>query len=127
MINRIKYILLYGMCFFVSGITWAQSLDETSLNNDIECNRIAEWLKTVKSSVVSIQLYVSEQTEEYCRVGSGFVYNQEGWIVTRSSIIQDSDSIVVTLSDGRNSPAWIIYCDEVTEIALLKVPFSNLT
>lgn len=126
MMNRIKFILLYCMLSSIESVTWAQSLKETGLNNSVECTKIAEWLRTVKSSVVSIQLFVPGEPEGYCRVGSGFVYNREGWIVTRSSLVQDSDSVVVTFYDGRSSRAWIIHSDEMTEIALLKIPLSDL-
>ncbi len=125
--NRRKTIFLFSPLFFwVSSVAWTQSLIQSSLNSDVECNKIAKWLKKSKSSVVSIQLYTSEQKEGYCRVGSGFVYNPEGWIVTRSSIVQDSDSIIVTFPDGRRAQARIVHSDEMTKIALLKVNFSNL-
>ncbi|MBN2030555.1 serine protease [bacterium] len=110
----------------VSRVAWTQSLFKSSLDSDMECNKIAKWLKRSKSSVVSIQLYTPEQKEGYCRIGSGFVYDPEGWVVTRSSIVQDSDSIIVTFPDGRSSPAHIVHCDEMTKIALLKVDLSNL-
>ncbi len=125
--DRKKTIFLFSPLFIlVSSAAWTQSLIQSSLNSDLECNKIAKWLRKSKSSVVSIQLYHSEQKEGYCRVGSGFVYNPEGWIVTRSSIVQDSDSVIVILSDGRMVQARIVHSDEMTKIALLKVDFSHL-
>ena len=124
--SRSRHISLLSLFSLMSSMVWAQSFLKPASNNSVECNRIAEWLKRARSSVVSIQLYVSEEKEGLCRVGSGFVYKQGGWIVTRSSIVQSSDSIVVTFSDGRDGQASVVLCDEMTEIALLKVPFSDL-
>ncbi len=124
--SRLRTMALLFLFSSMSSVVWAQSFLKSASNSNVECNRIAEWLKRARSSVVSIQLYVSGEKEGLCRIGSGFVYGQGGWIVTRNSIVQNSDSIVVTFSDGRNSRASVVHCDEMTEVALLKVPFSDL-
>jgi len=88
---------------------------------------IARLLRKVQTSVVSIRTFISEGKRGRCRVGSGFVYDESGFIVICKSVILGGDSIVVTLVDGRYSPAQVVHCDDDTEVALLKLPLYNLS
>ena len=57
--------------------------------------------------------------------GSGFIISADGYIVTNHHVIDDADSIIVTLdqSNGKSSPlkATLVGSDEETDLALLKV------
>jgi serine protease Do len=54
-------------------------------------------------------------------VGTGFIVDEKGWIVTNYHVAGKADEIVVSLSDGRKLPAKMMGGDEKTDIALLKV------
>ena len=54
-------------------------------------------------------------------VGTGFIIDPAGLIVTNHHVAGKADSITVTLSDGRKLPAKLMGGDEKTDIALLKV------
>jgi serine protease Do len=54
-------------------------------------------------------------------LGSGFVIDPSGLIVTNNHVIDDADQIMVTLNDGVTLPAKLIGRDEKTDLALLKV------
>ena len=54
-------------------------------------------------------------------LGSGFVIDPSGLIVTNNHVIEDADQITVTLNDGTSLPAKLIGRDEKTDLALLKV------
>jgi serine protease Do len=54
-------------------------------------------------------------------MGSGFIIDPSGYIVTNNHVIEDSDQISVTLNDGTTLPAKLIGRDEKTDLALLKV------
>ena len=58
--------------------------------------------------------------------GSGFVYSDDGYILTNFHVIEDSSSITVTLYDGRELAAKLIGYDENNDIAVLKVEAENL-
>ena len=58
--------------------------------------------------------------------GSGFVYSDDGYILTNFHVIEDSSSITVTLYDGRELDAKLIGYDENNDIAVLKVEAENL-
>jgi serine protease Do len=54
-------------------------------------------------------------------LGSGFLIDQSGYIVTNNHVIDNSDSINVTLQDGRELEASLVGTDPKTDLALLKV------
>ncbi len=54
-------------------------------------------------------------------LGSGFIIDSKGYIVTNRHVIQDADEVIVSLSDGREMAAQIIARDVRTDLALLKV------
>jgi serine protease Do len=54
-------------------------------------------------------------------VGTGFIIDEKGWIVTNYHVAGKADSITVTLTDGRKLPAKLVGGDEKTDLALLKV------
>jgi serine protease Do len=59
-------------------------------------------------------------------LGSGFVIRADGLIVTNRHVIAGARTVRIHLSDGRDLPAKILGSDAVTDIALLKIPASNL-
>jgi len=54
-------------------------------------------------------------------VGSGFIIDADGYVVTNNHVIDGSDRIEVTLADGDQYPARLIGRDEKTDLALLKI------
>ncbi len=63
------------------------------------------------------------QTEETNRggVGSGFVFDKKGHIITNAHVIKDATKVIVTFLDGRSYNADIIGTDEYTDIAIIRV------
>ena len=54
-------------------------------------------------------------------LGSGFIIDSAGLVVTNNHVIADADEITVILNDGTNLKAEIIGRDTKTDLALLKV------
>ena len=54
-------------------------------------------------------------------MGTGFIVDPKGWIVTNFHVAGKADSITVTMTDGRKLPAKLVGGDEKTDLALLKV------
>ena len=53
--------------------------------------------------------------------GSGFVWNNEGHIVTNLHVIRDGQGAVVTLADNSNHSARLVGFDSANDIAVLKI------
>ena len=54
-------------------------------------------------------------------MGSGFVIEADGYVVTNNHVIDGADEITVQLPDGREFPAEVVGTDAPTDIALLKI------
>ena len=59
--------------------------------------------------------------------GSGFIISADGYILTNYHVIDDADSITVTLYDGTSYDAALIGYDESNDIAVVKVEAENLS
>ena len=59
-------------------------------------------------------------------LGSGFIINQDGHIVTNNHVVANASEIRVKLSDGRELPAKMVGRDVKTDLALLKVEATGL-
>ncbi|WP_120007087.1 DegQ family serine endoprotease [Teichococcus vastitatis] len=65
-------------------------------------------------------------------LGSGFLVDAEGHVVTNNHVVADATAVTVTLDDGRELKAEIVGRDPRTDLAVLKVeaggklPFLNL-
>ena len=59
-------------------------------------------------------------------LGSGFIIDKDGYIVTNHHVIKGADEILVRLSDRRELVAELIGSDERSDIALLKVDAKSL-
>ena len=66
-------------------------------------------------------------------LGSGFIIDREGYVLTNNHVVADADEIKVTLYDEKQYDATVIGRDEKTDIALIKLkepkgdlPFAEL-
>ncbi|MEW6764827.1 MAG: Do family serine endopeptidase [Pseudomonadota bacterium] len=67
-----------------------------------------------------------EGSEQDGSLGSGFILDRDGYILTNQHVIADAEQIVVRLSDRRELIATVVGQDETSDIALLKVEAKGL-
>jgi serine protease Do len=60
-------------------------------------------------------------------LGSGVIVNPDGYILTNNHVVDGASDVQVTLSDKRNFKAKVVGTDPRTDIAVLKIPTSNLS
>jgi len=58
-------------------------------------------------------------------MGSGFIINPSGVIVTNNHVVKDAKTVTVTLSDGKSYPAKVLGTDPRTDLAVLKINASH--
>ena len=59
-------------------------------------------------------------------VGSGFVLESDGYVLTNAHVVDGAERIVVTLADHREFTARLIGADARTDVALLKIAATGL-
>ena len=66
------------------------------------------------------------QTPKRQASGSGVIISADGYIVTNNHVVENAESITITLNDNREFTARVIGLDQSTDLALLKVDGTNL-
>ncbi|HVC51119.1 MAG TPA: DegQ family serine endoprotease [Stellaceae bacterium] len=61
------------------------------------------------------------ETRESMSLGSGFIIDPAGYVVTNNHVIKDADEITVILHDNTNLKATVVGRDTKTDIAVLKI------
>ena len=59
-------------------------------------------------------------------VGSGFVINPNGQIITNAHVVNNADTVTVTFSDGRTFEGKVLGRDPVSDIAVVQIQGNNL-
>jgi serine protease Do len=59
-------------------------------------------------------------------LGSGIIVSADGYILTNNHVVDDADSMKVTLADGRILTAKVVGKDKKTDIAVIKVEARDL-
>jgi serine protease Do len=67
------------------------------------------------------QPFENEDPSHPQSLGSGFIINKDGFILTNEHVVEDGQAIQVTLQDGREFKARVIGHDDKTDIALIKI------
>lgn len=75
------------------------------------------------------QFFYGDQAQKPHKVtgfGSGVIISPDGYIITNNHVVEDADSIQVTLNNNQTYNAKVIGRDPDTDIALLKINAQNL-
>lgn len=100
----------------------AQSSEIRDLQNQLEISNVVNltglmpWstiYNQLKDSVVLIQTNLG--------LGSGFVYDTKGHIITNHHVIEGADTIQATFLDGNITPASVVGMDIYSDLAVIKV------
>ncbi|MEO8081769.1 MAG: Do family serine endopeptidase [Caldimonas sp.] len=59
-------------------------------------------------------------------VGSGFILNADGYVMTNAHVVDNAEEVIVTLADKREFKAKIIGADKSSDVALVKIEASGL-
>lgn len=72
-------------------------------------------------STKSIQSYNGWFSQETEGIGSGFIINEDGYILTNYHVVEGAKEVTVTLSDNREVKASIVNYDEAQDVAMIKL------
>ena len=82
---------------------------------------LVEIFEQSESGVVRVNVQREAQIIGASSVGSGFVFDTFGRIITNSHVVADAKKIVVTFLDGRSYNAQLVGADPFTDIAVIEV------
>ncbi len=67
-----------------------------------------------------------EYKEKVYSIGSGFVINPEGFILTNAHVVRGADQLKVSLTTGEEYEGKVVGLDEVSDLAVIKIDAENL-
>ena len=137
-VGSISVFIIFSILFIIP----AES-NETSIQNQIDENELQiqnqideinnlilqesktlslmEIFEKAEPGVVRVNTLRNQTINETGGVGSGFVFDKMGHIITNAHVVEGSTKTIVTFLDGRSYNAEIIGVDEYTDIGVIKV------
>ena len=94
--------------------------DETILSTKKSLT-LVELFEKSESGVVRIDVDKINSSRETGSLGSGFVFDDLGHIITNAHVVESASSVTITFLDGSQYNAQIIGSDKFTDIAVIKV------
>lgn len=82
-------------------------------------NKVAPAAVVVSTKSVTQGYFMN--TQEVEGIGSGFIINEEGYILTNYHVIQGAQEISVTLSNDVTTTAQVVNYDENQDVAMIKI------
>ena len=121
------FSLSFVLLSITSLLCSSQDLDYSTFKTNDEENNI-EIFKRSSPSVVHItnsrlvrSFYSLNPQEVPQGTGTGFIWNQEGYIVTNFHVIQQANVVTVTLQDGTSYEAVPVGSDPDKDLAVLRI------
>ena len=84
-----------------------------------KCSPAAVGILCTKKVTYSTMFGQNQGEEQY--VGSGFIIDEGGYIVTNAHVVSGMDTIKVHLTDGREIEAILVGCDDLSDVAVVKI------
>ena len=82
-------------------------------------NKVSPAVVIVSTKSLTSSMFGGSQEVE--GIGSGFIINEEGYVLTNYHVIQGAQEVTVTLSDEQEINATVVNYDEDKDIAMLKL------
>jgi 2-alkenal reductase len=83
--------------------------------------RLIELYNRVNPSVVHVLVYVNEDDSFPLGSGSGFIFDNDGIIVTNNHVVEDGENFEIVFFDGSRRVAEVIGKDVDSDLAVLEV------
>ena len=103
----------------------APEFDAEEQNNINVYKRTLPSVVNVTSTTVAFDFFYGPVPQQ--GMGTGFIIDKEGHILTNNHVIQDGQRIEVTLSDKHKYKANVVQVDKSHDLALLQINAPNLT
>ena len=86
---------------------------------------LTEIFERTEESVVQVNIRSDNAINNRGNMGSGFVYKDDGYIITNHHVVDNAERVTITFLDGESYIAKIIGTDADLDIAVLKVEIGS--
>ena len=86
---------------------------------------LTEIFERTEESVVQVNIRSDNTINNRGNMGSGFVYKDDGYIITNHHVVDNAERVTITFLDGESYIAKIIGTDADLDIAVLKVEIGS--
>lgn len=100
----------------------AVTIDESSATIDVAAKVSPAVVRITSTGNVDTNLGVIPETG----VGSGVIYDGNGWILTNRHVVEGSEEMQVELNDGRVFTGSVYGIDTLTDLAIVKIDATGL-
>lgn len=122
--SKVKYVILCVILFILGSLSvysyftfFAVKKTETVIT--VIDSGIADGIENIYDAAVAIENYSGSGNLR--SIGSGFVYDKDGYIITNHHVIDNANTLKVVFMDGTSISARLIGSDEYADIAVLKI------
>ena len=127
-VSNVTHELLVEEPFYEKFFENSQVIDTVHAQEDRKHLSLSELFEESEKGVV--QISVSGPLDfapsfSTSGVGSGFVYDDDGHVITNNHVIENAEKIVVTLVDGTSYNAEKIGSDPSTDLAVIRIDASS--
>ena len=79
---------------------------------------------TINTEATTYSFFYGQQVQQ--GAGSGWIYREDGIIVTNNHVIEGAQKVTVGLADGRAFEAEVVHGDSVADLAIVKIKAEGL-
>ncbi|MBZ9685951.1 S1C family serine protease [Clostridium estertheticum] len=121
-------IIVSGLisAYFIHTTMSKKASNETSKLKSLEvAKNINEKNKDLKTIIHESQKFVVSievETDSGSVIGSGFLYNNKGDIITNGHVVSDASSVTIKMADTTVYKGTVIGRSDTTDVALIRVP-----
>ncbi len=105
-------------------VDFAQATDWTTA-----IRQVAQAVRPAVVQITNEQVQADQFNQAFAvpaGVGSGFVYDAQGHILTNNHVVEGAQQLLVSLPDGRSFKAKLVGRDPVTDLAVVQIEGTNL-
>lgn len=114
------FIGFAGMYVFVYYFpnTFIETVNRIEKDVTVTDEGISAGIENIYDATLTVQNY---KKNKLAGIGSGFIYDEKGYIMTNHHVIEGASEIKVLLSNGETLTAELIGSDEYADLAVLKI------
>ena len=130
-INRNNGTIVLMLIFLASGtffgIANAQNLDEASNSSNNKSLSFNDLFELVENSIVQVTKTMppanpyGPDKENSTSLGTGFIYNDKGYIVTNNHVVENAKAVDITFINGDRYTANVTGTDPFSDLAVIKI------